>query len=153
MVKNFGGNKAKKAKNSNSALKTGKRPILWAEDLQIYGRCERLLGDMRCNIVCKDGIQRICKIRGKMRRRVFINVGDVVLVALRDFQDDKGDVIHKYNQDEVRMLQEQGEYDPAATNEVVDKKVVQSMMDLIGEEEVKKPVTNDVMDDIIFTAL
>jgi len=31
-------------------------------------------------------------------------MGDVVLLSLRDFQDEKADVMHKYNNDEIRDL-------------------------------------------------
>lgn len=34
--------------------------------------------------------------------QVWINQGDIVLISLRDFQDDKADVIVKYTSDEVR---------------------------------------------------
>lgn len=34
--------------------------------------------------------------------QVWINQGDIVLLSLRDFQDDKADVIVKYTSDEAR---------------------------------------------------
>jgi translation initiation factor 1A len=34
---------------------------------------------------------------------------DIVLLGLRDFQDGKADVIHKYNADEVHELKRLGE--------------------------------------------
>jgi len=34
--------------------------------------------------------------------QVWINQGDIVLLSLRDFQDDKADVIVKYTADEAR---------------------------------------------------
>lgn len=36
-------------------------------------------------------------------------VGDIVLVSLRDFQDEKGDIILKYNSDEAKNLKQYGE--------------------------------------------
>ena len=44
-----------------------------------------------------------------MKNRVWIKVGDLVLVSLREFEDDKGDIILKYNPDEFRDLKKQGE--------------------------------------------
>ena len=55
-----------------------------------------------------------------MRKKVFyllllsnsqewIGVGDIVLIGLRDFQDDKADVIMKYTADEARQLKAYGE--------------------------------------------
>merc|ERR550539_1490277 len=43
--------------------------------------------------MCLDGMERIGKIRGKMRHRQRIRPGDWVLVSLRDFQDKKCDII------------------------------------------------------------
>ena len=48
-------------------------------------------------------------IRGKLKNRVWINGGDIILVSLREFGDDKADVIHKYYPEEAFELQETGE--------------------------------------------
>ena len=39
-----------------------------------------------------------------MRKRCWINKGDIILIGLRDYEDDKADVIHKYDFDEVIRL-------------------------------------------------
>merc|ERR1719480_257126 len=54
--------------------------------------------------MCFDGTKRLCHIRGKMRKKVWVNLGDIVLISLRDYQDQKADVIMKYNSDEARRL-------------------------------------------------
>ena len=41
--------------------------------------------------------------------QVWINQGDIILLSLRDFQDDKADVIQKYTADEARNLKAYGE--------------------------------------------
>lgn len=33
-----------------------------------------------------DGVKRLCHIRGKMRKKVWVNVGDIVLLGLREYQ-------------------------------------------------------------------
>ena len=60
-----------------------------------------MLGSGRIEAMCFDGQKRLCKIRGKLRKKVWINVSDIVLVGLRDYQDGKADVILKYSSDEV----------------------------------------------------
>lgn len=40
---------------------------------------------------------------------MWINVGDIILIGLRDYQDEKADVILKYNSDEARDLKNYGE--------------------------------------------
>jgi translation initiation factor 1A len=44
-----------------------------------------------------------------MRKKVWINQGDIILLSLRDYQDEKGDVIMKYTADEARSLKAYGE--------------------------------------------
>ena len=38
-----------------------------------------------------------------------MGTGDIILVSLREYQDDKGDVILKYSSDEARQLKSVGE--------------------------------------------
>jgi translation initiation factor 1A len=63
-----------------------------------------MLGNGRLEVHCFDGKKRMGHIRGKLRKKVWINVGDVVLCSLREFQDDKADVIQKYSPEETRAL-------------------------------------------------
>lgn len=44
-----------------------------------------------------------------LSKQVWIGVGDIILVGLRDYQDTKADVIQKYNPDEARNLKQYGE--------------------------------------------
>merc|ERR1711884_173099 len=53
--------------------------------------------------MCFDGVKRLCHIRGKLRKKVWINQSDIVLIGLRDYQDAKADVIQKYSADEARI--------------------------------------------------
>ena len=77
-----------------------------------------MLGNGRCECFCYDGITRLGHIRGKMRKKVWITAGDIVLVGKRDFQDEKVDIIHKYSADEARNLKQYGELpDHARINE------------------------------------
>merc|ERR550525_1240142 len=60
--------------------------------------------------MCFDGVKRLCHIRGKLRKKVWINQSDIILVGLRDYQDAKADVIQKYSADEARNLKSYGEF-------------------------------------------
>lgn len=54
-----------------------------------YAQVTRMLGNGRLEAFCFDGVNRLCHIRGKLRKRVWIGVGDIVLLGLREFQDQK----------------------------------------------------------------
>lgn len=68
-----------------------------------------MLGNGRLEALCFDGSKRLAHIRGKLRKKVWINQGDIILLSLRDYQDEKGDVILKYTADEARSLKAYGE--------------------------------------------
>jgi translation initiation factor 1A len=82
--------------------------MLWKEDGQEYAIITKVLGDSRMECECMDNTKRICHIRGKLHRRVWMSLGDVVLISTRDYQEEKGDIIHKYNQEEVKLLKAEG---------------------------------------------
>jgi translation initiation factor 1A len=75
----------------------------------ILGIAKKMLGFDRIMVSCQDGNERLCRIRGKMKRRMWIRVGDVVLVSPWDFQSDKrGDIIWRYKRNQVDWLRKRG---------------------------------------------
>ncbi|CAK9186529.1 unnamed protein product [Ilex paraguariensis] len=115
--KGKGGKNRKRGKNEAD---DEKRELVFKEDGQEYAQVLRMLGNGRCEATCIDGTKRLCHIRGKMHKKVWIAAGDIILVGLRDYQarkkfqllarfDDKADVILKYMPDEARLLKAYGE--------------------------------------------
>lgn len=99
----------RRGKNTKSKIEGQKRDMIFAEDEQMYATVEKMLGNCRAQAKCSDGKSRICHIRGKMKKRVWIREGSSVLIGMRDFEDDKADIIHCYTPDEVRKLKSYGE--------------------------------------------
>jgi translation initiation factor 1A len=106
-------NKGKGGKNRRKGKTDGstavKRELLFKEDGQEYAKVVKLLGNCNLSLECADEVQRIGHIRGSMRKKVWVKLHDVCLISLRDFQDNKADIIHVYDADEVRMLCSYGE--------------------------------------------
>ncbi len=76
---------------------------------EVLGIAMKLLGFDRVLVKCQDGHERLCRIRGKMKRRVWIREGDVVLVSPWDFQSDKrGDLIWRYTRAQAEELRGKG---------------------------------------------
>jgi translation initiation factor 1A len=109
--KGKGGKNRRRGKNENE---TEKRELVFKEDGQEYAQVTKMLGNGRLEAMCFDGTKRLCHIRGKLRKKVWINTGDIILVGLRDYQDAKADVILKYNADEARNLKSYGEIPESA---------------------------------------
>jgi translation initiation factor 1A len=75
----------------------------------VLGVAVKLLGFDRVLVKCQDGHERLCRIRGKMKRRVWIRQGDVVLVSPWDFQSDaRADLIWRYTKAQADMLRKKG---------------------------------------------
>jgi len=96
----------------------GKKKVLSEEEIKdmvlpvandVLGIATKLLGFDRVLVKCQDGNERLCRIRGKMKRRVWIREGDVVLVSPWDFQSDKrGDIIWRYTRSQADLLRKNG---------------------------------------------
>ena len=81
--KGKGGKNRRRGKNENEGLK---RELVFKEDGQEYAQVIKMLGNGRLEAMCFDGVKRLCHIRGKLRKKVWINQSDIILVGLRDYQ-------------------------------------------------------------------
>lgn len=98
--------KKKASKNSKNTGVTEKRKLIEADlDGQVYGILEKALGNRFFDVKCMDGSNRRCKVRNK---RMKVKQYDCVIVSLREFDDKNGDIIYKYDSEEVRQLQKLG---------------------------------------------
>ncbi|UCD96678.1 MAG: translation initiation factor eIF-1A [Candidatus Bathyarchaeota archaeon] len=96
----------------------GRRKVISEENLgnmvlpvanDVLGIAIKMLGNGRLMVKCQDGFIRLCRIRGKMKRRVWIRIGDVVLVSPWDFQSDtRGDIFYRYRKNQVDWLRKKG---------------------------------------------
>jgi translation initiation factor 1A len=76
---------------------------------EVLGVVVKLLGFDRIMVKCQDGAERLCRIRGKMKRRVWIRENDIVIVSPWDFQSDKrGDVVWRYTHAQTETLRRKG---------------------------------------------
>ena len=108
MKNKHGGSKAKKQKRDASQLE--RRLVIADEDKgEEYGIITKLLG--HCRVLVKlsknEKVDRLGIICGQMRGRVFIEPNDLVIVSIRDFQDDKVDIVYKYNLGEKKRLKKE----------------------------------------------
>lgn len=75
----------------------------------VYGVVVKMYGYDRVLVECSDGKTRLCRIRGQLKRRIWIKEGDLVLVSPWDFQSDKrGDIWWRFTKGQALKLAEQG---------------------------------------------
>jgi translation initiation factor 1A len=107
MPKNVkGGSKHKKMKNTsnNDEIKQEDLILKNGSD-QDYGKVEKLLGNCRVSLLCNDKVIRMGIIRGSMRKRQWLNIGSIVIYAMRAYEVDKVDIIHVYNNNVLKILE------------------------------------------------
>jgi len=75
---------------------------------QVFGVIEQRLGGSRMRVKCLDGKIRICRIPGRLKRKLWIREGDLLLIEPWEFDNDKGDVIFKYQPNQVDWLKKKG---------------------------------------------
>ena len=105
MPKKYGGKK----KHSFANVSSNTNQIVKKEDFQDYAVVQKMLGDGRLIAMCHDNKERRCRIRGKMRRRVWINIGDYILISFREHNNEEVDVIHKYAKEDIDYLVSNGD--------------------------------------------
>ena len=75
---------------------------------EILGTVESLLGANKLRVRCMDGTVRLTRIPGKMKKRIWIREGDVIILVPWSFQNDKADIIWKYSPPQVNWLERKG---------------------------------------------
>jgi len=94
----------RKVKNESSLHK-----MLLPSANDVLGMAVKMLGGERILVKCQDGKERLCRIRGKLKRRVWVREGDIVLVSPWDFQSDtRGDIFWRYRKNQNEWLRNKG---------------------------------------------
>ncbi|MGC8983121.1 MAG: translation initiation factor aIF-1A [Desulfurococcaceae archaeon] len=95
-------------KEQQKAKKPVEMPLPDPKELTVVCGVIRHLGADYLLVKCVDGVDRKARIPGKLRRKVWIIEGDIVLVGLWSAGSDKCDVVYKYSKSEVDKLVEMG---------------------------------------------
>lgn len=151
MPPNTKGGKGYKKKKKTSAQ--GNREIIQIvpEVGQMPARALRMLGNRQVLCYCNDDVIRNCHICGRMKGKQYVNIGDVLLITLRDWsanvgtkQIKLGDIIDIYSREQYSSLRK----DP-----MVNKRLLMQLelsngytMESLGEDY-SKAVINMPEDD------
>jgi len=76
---------------------------------QTFGVVEQRLGGSRVRARCLDGKTRICRIPGRLKMRLWVRNGDIVIIEPWEYSgDEKGDLIYKYTKTQQAYLSRKG---------------------------------------------
>lgn len=83
------------------------KEILLPKEGELLGRVIKLLGSDQILVKCTDNVVRRGRIRGKLKRRIWIRDNDIVVIAPWDFANtERGDVIWRYTIPQVDWLKD-----------------------------------------------
>ena len=76
---------------------------------EVFGIVEQMSGFDRLRVRCKDGHVRMCRIPGKIRKRLWVRANDVVIVRPWTVQsDEKADIVYRYTRTQLYWLEKKG---------------------------------------------
>ena len=83
------------------------KEIRLPEEGELLGRVMKLLGSDQVLVKCTDDITRRGRIRGKLKRRIWIRDHDIVIIAPWDFKyNERGDIIWRFTLSQVDWLKD-----------------------------------------------
>lgn len=75
---------------------------------EIIGIVEQRLGGNKMFVNCLDGVTRNCRVPGRLKRKLWLRPGDVVIAEPWEFDKNKADIILKYKPNQIEWLKRQG---------------------------------------------
>lgn len=69
-----------------------------------FACAQLMMGANHIKVRCYDGVERMGRIKGKIKKRAWIREGDILIVVPWSFQDEKCDILHRYLPPQVDWL-------------------------------------------------
>ncbi len=82
----------------------GRLPLPRRPRGEIFGVANQLLGAARIRVMCEDGSSRMGRITGKMKKKMWIREGDLLIVRPWGFQEGKADILFRYSRTQATYL-------------------------------------------------
>ncbi len=79
---------------------------------EVIGIIDQRVGGSRMKVRCMDGKVRLCRIPGRLKRKLWTREGDILIIEPWEFGgDEKGDVVYKYKPNHIPILKKKGVLD------------------------------------------
>jgi translation initiation factor 1A len=82
----------------------GRLPLPRRNRGEVFGIASQLLGAARIRVMCEDTISRMGRITGKMKKKMWIREGDLLIVRPWGFQEGKADILFRYSRTQAQYL-------------------------------------------------
>ena len=106
----------------------GRLPLPRRNRGETFAIARQLLGAARIRVMCEDSVSRMGRITGKMKKKMWIREGDLLIVRPWGFQEGKAAILFRYSRTQSQYLSR--------------RKLLPSTMDIFSttESEPKPPV-------------
>jgi len=82
----------------------GRLPLPRRNRGEVFGIASQLLGAARIRVMCEDNISRMGRITGKMKKKMWIREGDLLILLPWGFQEGKADILFRYSRTQSQYL-------------------------------------------------
>ena len=106
----------------------GRLPLPRRDRGETFAIARQLLGAARIRVMCEDSVSRMGRITGKMKKKMWIREGDLLVVRPWGFQEGKADILFRYSRTQAQYLSR--------------RKLLPATMDLFATPEAPPAQTN-----------
>ena len=82
----------------------GRLPLPRRNRGEVFGIASQLLGAARIRVMCEDNVSRMGRITGKMKKKMWIREGDLLILRPWGFQEGKADILFRYSRTQSQYL-------------------------------------------------
>jgi translation initiation factor 1A len=82
----------------------GRLPLPRRQRGEVFGIASQLLGAARIRVMCEDNTSRMGRITGKMKKKMWIREGDLLILRPWGFQEGKADILFRYSRTQAQYL-------------------------------------------------
>ncbi|MDI6708187.1 MAG: translation initiation factor eIF-1A [Candidatus Thermoplasmatota archaeon] len=75
---------------------------------ELFAIADRLFGGSRIKVICSDGKSRLARIPGKLKKKLWVRAGDLVIIKPWEFQNEKADIVWRYTRTQAVHLSKKG---------------------------------------------
>jgi translation initiation factor 1A len=82
----------------------GRLPLPRRNRGEIFGVASQLMGAARIRVMCEDNLSRMGRITGKMKKKMWVRAGDLLILRPWGFQEGKADILFRYSRTQAIYL-------------------------------------------------
>ena len=94
----------------------GRLPLPRRARGEVFGIASQLLGAARIRVMCEDNVLRMGRITGKMKKKMWIREGDLLILRPWGFQEGKADILFRYSRTQSQYLQRRNLLPPSMSS-------------------------------------